>query len=102
MIAATEEWHNGGVIRPDLIRFNDTWLIAYSGRSRNWRGLASSSDGLTWTKSPTEPVVSIAYLTRPQIRTTELVALQQRLLLLVENGGPGTGSEITVLEIKGY
>ncbi len=102
VIAATEEWHNGVVIRPDLIRFNDTWLMAYSGRSRNWRGLASSSDGLTWTKSPTEPVVSIAYLTRPQIRTTELVALEQRLLLLVENGGPRTGSEVTVLEIKGY
>ncbi|MEA2000663.1 MAG: hypothetical protein U9N84_02055 [Actinomycetota bacterium] len=102
VIAASEDWHDGVVIRPDLVRFNDTWLMAYSGRSRNWRGLATSSNGLSWTKSPTEPVVSIAYLTRPQIRTTELVALEERLLLLVENGGPRTGSEITVLELKGY
>jgi len=102
VIAATEAWHNGVVIRPDLIRFNDTWLLAYSGRSRNWRGLATSNDGLTWTKTPTEPVVSIADLARPQIRSTELVALEDRLLLIVENGGSRTGSEITVLEIKGY
>lgn len=101
VITADAGWEDGETIRPDLVRIASVWIATFSGSSRNWRGLAYSADGLTWIKDPRNPVVSIANLDRPQLRATELVARDGDLLLLVENGGSRSGSELTVLRLSG-
>lgn len=94
-------WEDGETIRPDLIHTASGWIAAFSGSSRNWRGLAYSPDGINWKKDPRNPLVSIAALDRPQLRASELVDFDGNLLLLVENGGARSGSELTVLRLSG-
>jgi predicted GH43/DUF377 family glycosyl hydrolase len=102
VITPDAAWEGSETIRPDLVRTESGWIAAFSGSSRNWRGLAySTDDGATWTKDPRNPVLSIADLDRPQLRAAELVYAGGDLFLLVENGGPRSGSELTVLRLAG-
>lgn len=46
--------------RPRVQRTDVGWVMVYTGRTLNDRGLAWSDDGVTWTTDPANPVISEA------------------------------------------
>ncbi len=50
-------WDGGALDRPRVQRVDGAWLMVYTGRTLNDRGLAWSDDGLAWTPDPANPVL---------------------------------------------
>jgi hypothetical protein len=59
---STSGWDNGLVASPSVIKVGGAYMMYYEGQdttSYTWHiGLATSSDGITWTKSSSNPVLS--------------------------------------------
>jgi len=52
VLVASERWEGRSVDRPRVVQTPDGYVLLYAGRQLTDRGLATSSDGLTWTKVP--------------------------------------------------
>jgi len=52
VLQATESWELRAVDRPRVVLTPDGLVMLYTGLDLNARGLATSTDGLTWTKVP--------------------------------------------------
>ena len=52
VLAATEKWEGRSVDRPRVVATPDGLVMVYAGRDLTDRGLATSTDGVTWTKVP--------------------------------------------------
>ncbi len=61
VLTATEPWEFGALDRARVVQTPSGLVMLYSGLDLNARGLATSTDGLTWTKVPGPNVVSKAY-----------------------------------------
>jgi hypothetical protein len=59
---STSSWDNGLIASPSVIKVGDTYMMYYEGQDKTtytWHiGLATSTDGVTWTKSASNPVLS--------------------------------------------
>lgn len=56
-----ESWDSDRTWQPSVVHNGTNFLMLYSGRNSNGRfqiGLATSSDGLIWTKHPSNPVIT--------------------------------------------
>lgn len=52
VIVASEAWEFGSVDRPRAVVTPDGLVMVYAGQDLTNRGLATSTDGITWTKLP--------------------------------------------------
>jgi predicted GH43/DUF377 family glycosyl hydrolase len=52
VLEATESWELKSLDRPRVVSTPDGLVMLYTARDLNRRGLATSSDGITWTKVP--------------------------------------------------
>jgi predicted GH43/DUF377 family glycosyl hydrolase len=52
VMVATEKWEGRSLDRPRVVQTPTGSLMLYTGRDLTDRGLATSTDGLTWTKIP--------------------------------------------------
>ena len=51
-------WEGAGMDRPRVQRTDVGWVMLYTGRTLNDRGLAWSDDGVAWTTDPANPVIT--------------------------------------------
>src|SRR5438445_4708770 len=59
LIVATEPWEEAALSEPSVIYEDGVFRLWYRGGWENCSlGLATSTDGLTWTKSPANPLLS--------------------------------------------
>lgn len=60
LLKGVSGWDSGGIFNPFVWVENGTWYMLYDGvLSSNYAmGLATSPDGITWTKSPSNPVLT--------------------------------------------
>jgi predicted GH43/DUF377 family glycosyl hydrolase len=52
VLVTTERWEGRSVDRPRVAQTPDGYVMLYAGRQLTDRGLATSTDGVTWTKVP--------------------------------------------------
>lgn len=52
VLLATERWEGRSLDRPRIVAVPDGYVMVYAGRDLNDRGIATSADGITWTKVP--------------------------------------------------
>ena len=52
VLVATEKWEGRSVDRPRVVQTPTGLVMLYAGRKLTDRGLATSTDGITWTKVP--------------------------------------------------
>jgi len=52
VLTASEKWEGGSLDRPRVAPVPGGYVMVYAGRDLTKRGLATSTDGLTWTKVP--------------------------------------------------
>jgi len=59
-IGLSGSWDDDGVANPCVIKDGDVYKMWYAGHENSLRiGYASSPDGITWTKSPQNPVLDL-------------------------------------------
>lgn len=58
VLVASQTWEGSNVGVPMAWKEGSTWYMLYRGGSPTWIGLATSTDGVSWTKSAENPVVS--------------------------------------------
>jgi predicted GH43/DUF377 family glycosyl hydrolase len=62
LLSATDSWEKGVMWRPCVIKVSSNYMMWYSGETGDYLtdsiGLATSPDGLAWTKYPQNPVMS--------------------------------------------
>jgi predicted GH43/DUF377 family glycosyl hydrolase len=64
VLKVSQTWEKGALFYPYVLRENDTWVMFYgaywtqhpTSKSATALGIATSPDGITWTKSETNPV----------------------------------------------
>ena len=97
LLTPSEPWEREHLTRPDVVRTEDGFVMLYGNRSGSNRGVATSPDGVSWTKFAGNPVITVNDVPRSTIRTGELVYTGDIYLVYLENGGQRTGSDISVL-----
>jgi predicted GH43/DUF377 family glycosyl hydrolase len=58
VLSAELDWEQGSLDRPRVARTADGYAMIYSGADLTDRGLAFSSDGMTWTRDGELPVIT--------------------------------------------
>jgi len=92
------EWEGSELTRPDVAATENGLVMMYANQSGSRRGIATSPDGVTWTRFPGNPVLTTASVPRATMKTGELYYREGVYLLYLENGGTAfTGSNIAVL-----
>ena len=61
VLLPTERWEFGGVDRPRVVATDDGLVMVYAGLDLNARALATSADGLAWTKVPGPSLTAAAF-----------------------------------------
>ena len=57
------EWDDGGIHMPNVIFIDSMYYMYYGGMKPDWTrriGLATSPDGIVWTKYPLNPVINVS------------------------------------------
>ncbi len=60
VLTASAKWELGGLDRPRVAVTPNGFAMVYSGRQLTDRGLAWSTDGVTWTRDGAQPVITQA------------------------------------------
>lgn len=97
VLVPNEEWEGEELTRPDVVATPDGLVMMYANRSGSKRGIATSRDGITWTRFAGNPVLTTTAVPRAAMRTGELVFHDGTYLLYLENGGSFSGTNIAVL-----
>lgn len=66
MITVSQPWEKGALFYPYVLREDDTWVMFYgaywqsppSGKGSTAMGMATSRDGIAWTKNPANPILT--------------------------------------------
>lgn len=61
VLQASEPWELGSLDRPRVVETPTGLVMLYAGFDLNQRGLATSTDGITWTKVPGPNIVQSAF-----------------------------------------
>jgi predicted GH43/DUF377 family glycosyl hydrolase len=60
VLTPTQAWESGGIISPRMLKEGNTYKMWYTGFGSNWQiGLATSEDGINWTKWAGNPVLRV-------------------------------------------
>jgi predicted GH43/DUF377 family glycosyl hydrolase len=96
-IAADEEdaWDSAGVYQPSVQLTPDGWVMLYKGVGANPRilpnGIATSEDGIVWTRLPENPVLTVDAVTGGRgLWQTELLYQDDIYFLYFELGKGGS------------
>jgi predicted GH43/DUF377 family glycosyl hydrolase len=91
------EWEGSELTRPDVVVNEEGLVLMYGNRSGSNRGIATSRDGVVWTRFPGNPVLTTEAVPRATMKTGELHYRDGVYLLYLENGGSLSGTNIAVL-----
>jgi len=59
-VGSPGEWDSRGVFCNTVMREQDRYVMWYSGLNEKWQiGVATSEDGVNWTRNPTNPVLRV-------------------------------------------
>lgn len=100
LLEPTQEWERGSLTQPNVVFDGERWLMLYAGRTPSGQGFVVSRDGVRWEPAQLEATLTVGDMVRPQIRDTELtLAPDGSVLILIENGGARTTSEIWLMVV---
>jgi hypothetical protein len=98
VLEAGYDWERGSVTLPNVIHDGERWLMLYANRSGSGQGFAVSDDGVAWEKRSQEAVLTISDVLRASITDTEIIpGPGGDLVILAENGGTRTSTDLVVL-----
>jgi hypothetical protein len=97
VLTPDSEWEGSELTRPDVVVTEDGLVMMYGNRSGSHRGIATSRDGLTWTRFSGNPVLDTRAVPRATMMTGELFYRDGVYLLYLENGGTFSTTNIAVL-----
>jgi hypothetical protein len=59
VLGPTELWEGTALMGPTVVKYNNIYYMVYAGNVASPQlGIASSTDKVTWTKSPNNPIIS--------------------------------------------
>jgi predicted GH43/DUF377 family glycosyl hydrolase len=91
VMTATERWEGRSIDRPRVVSTPDGYAMVYVGRKLTDRGLATSADGITWTKIPGPNIERKDFpISQPGSWDSALVYRDGKLVYLLEIGGETT------------
>ena len=91
VMVATERWEGRSIDRPRVVQTPNGYTMVYVGRKLTDRGLATSTDGLSWTKVPGPSIERKDFpVSGPGSWDSALVYGDGRLVYLLEIGGETT------------
>jgi hypothetical protein len=90
VLEATEGWEQGALDRPRVVVTPAGLVMLYSGLDLTVRGLATSTDGITWTKVPGPNVTRTDFPMKAGAWDSALRYEDGRLVLLLEIGSTTT------------
>jgi predicted GH43/DUF377 family glycosyl hydrolase len=91
VLVASEKWEGRTIDRPRVVKTPDGYAMVYVGRILTNRGLATSPDGLAWTKIPGPSIERNDFpVTEPGSWDSALVYEDGNLVYLLEIGGDMT------------
>ena len=91
VLVATERWEGRSLDRPRVVATPDGYAMVYAGRTLTNRGLATSTDGLTWTKVPGPNIERKNFpVAEPGSWDAALIYRDGRLVYFLEIGGQTT------------
>jgi len=91
VLAASEKWEGRSVDRPRVVPTPSGFAMVYAGRTLTNRGLATSTDGLSWTKIPGPNIERKDFpVSGPGSWDSALVYRDGQLVYLLEIGGETT------------
>ncbi|HTK45639.1 MAG TPA: hypothetical protein VL749_09840 [Patescibacteria group bacterium] len=91
VLVSSERWEGRSVDRPRVVQIPSGFLMLYTGRDLTDRGLATSTDGLTWTKVPGPNIEKTDFPVRgPGAWDSALVVRDGALQYFLEIGGETT------------
>ena len=59
VLEAAEAWEGTGLDRPRVVRVDDRYVMVYSGTDLTDRGVAFSTDGITWERDGEAPAITM-------------------------------------------
>ena len=92
-------WEDGAASKATVARDGDLWIMLYAGRTGGSRGLATSTDGISWQRVVERPVLTSLDVPRPAIFTTSLL-VDGGYRLYVANGGRRTTSSVFEMRLS--
>jgi len=91
VLVASERWEGRSVDRPRVVPTPDGFAMVYVGRTLTDRGLATSTDGLTWTKIPGPNIRRRDFpVSGPGSWDSAIVYRDGQLVYFLEIGGEAT------------
>jgi hypothetical protein len=90
VLVATERWEGRSVDRPRVVATPEGLVMVYAGRDLTDRGIATSQDGLTWTKVPGPNIEQSDFPVRQRAWDAALIHRAGRLEYFLEIGSGRT------------
>ena len=111
-LGATYDWDDNFIHHPSVIKIGSTYFMYYSGAqvasSTTWHiGLATSTDGTTWTKYSGNPIIPAgasgfdSYLIRPS-KPFKVNGVWHMIYWAQSSGTSGTGTWGLAVSLNGY
>jgi len=97
VLAPEADWEGSELTRPDVVVTAEGMVMLYGNSSGSNRGIATSTDGRTWTRFPGNPMLTTADVPRASMETGEMIYHDGKYLLYLENGGAVSSTNIAVL-----
>jgi len=101
VLVPSQEWERGSIVLVDAELAGQTWVLFYTGDTRSRRGLATSADGVSFTKYAQNPVIDTTLLPRLSVFDSDVVFTGGRWYVYIENGGTRSNSQIVLLAHDG-
>ncbi len=92
-------WEEGAAAKATVVRDGNLWIMLYAGRTGGSRGLATSTDGVSWQRVTEQPVLTTLDVPRPAIFTTSIL-VDDGYRLYVANGGRRTTSSVYEMQLS--
>lgn len=89
ILTITEDWEGNRVHQPRVIQTDEGWLMLYRAEDTNARnamtlGLATSDDGVDWTKSDKNPILTMDMLEQTDFYYTAVEQVDDTVYLFIE------------------
>jgi predicted GH43/DUF377 family glycosyl hydrolase len=86
VLVASEKWEGRSIDRPRVVSTPDGLVMLYAGRDLIRRGLATSTDGITWTKLPGPQIAQGDFPVKKRSWDSALVYGNNQLVYFLEIG----------------
>jgi predicted GH43/DUF377 family glycosyl hydrolase len=86
VMVSSEKWEGRSLDRPRVVSTPNGLVMLYTGRNLTDRGLATSTDGVTWTKLPGPQIKQSDYPVKKRSWDSALLYREGRLVYFLEIG----------------